>query len=56
MKLHAKILLGLLAGAITGVTVNLLTGGGPVTQRVVSLVTEPLGKMWLSALIMIVIR
>jgi DAACS family dicarboxylate/amino acid:cation (Na+ or H+) symporter len=55
MKLHAKILLGLLAGAITGVTVNLLTGGGPVTQRVVSLVTEPVGKMWLSALIMIVI-
>ncbi len=55
MKLHNKILLGLLAGAITGVTVNLLTGGGPVTQRVVSLVTEPIGKMWLSALIMIVI-
>lgn len=55
MKLHTKILLGLLAGAITGVTVNLLTGGGPVTQRVVSLVTEPMGKMWLSALIMIVI-
>ncbi len=55
MKLHTKILLGLLAGAITGVTVNLLTGGGPVTQRVVSLVTEPIGKMWLSALIMIVI-
>jgi len=55
MKLHTKILLGLLAGAVTGVTVNLLTGGGPVTQRVVSLVTEPVGKMWLSALIMIVI-
>ena len=44
MKLHTKILLGLLAGAVTGVTVNLLTGGGPVTQRVVSLVTEPVGK------------
>jgi DAACS family dicarboxylate/amino acid:cation (Na+ or H+) symporter len=55
MKLHTKILLGLLAGAVTGVTVNLLTGGGPLTQRVVSLVTEPVGKMWLSALIMIVI-
>ncbi len=55
MKLHTKILLGLLAGAATGVTVNLLTGGGPVTQRVVTLVTEPIGKMWLSALIMIVI-
>ena len=55
MKLHTKILLGLLAGAVTGVTVNLLTGGGPLTQRVISLVTEPVGKMWLSALIMIVI-
>jgi len=55
MKLHTKILLGLVAGAATGVAVNLLTGGGPETQRVVSLVTEPIGKMWLSALIMIVI-
>ncbi len=55
MKLHNKILLGLLAGAAAGVTVNLLTGGGPGTQRLVTLVTEPIGKMWLSALIMIVI-
>ncbi len=55
MKLHTKILLGLVAGAVVGVAVNLLTGGGPVTQRVVSLVTEPIGKMWLSGLIMIVI-
>jgi DAACS family dicarboxylate/amino acid:cation (Na+ or H+) symporter len=55
MKLHTKILLGLVAGAATGVTVNLLTGGGPATQRIVTLVTEPIGKMWLSALIMIVI-
>ena len=55
MKLHTKILLGLVAGAVVGVTVNLLTGGGAATQRVVSLVTEPIGKMWLSALIMIVI-
>jgi DAACS family dicarboxylate/amino acid:cation (Na+ or H+) symporter len=55
MKLHTKILLGLVAGATAGVTVNLLTGGGPATQRLVSLVTEPIGKMWLSALIMIVI-
>jgi DAACS family dicarboxylate/amino acid:cation (Na+ or H+) symporter len=55
MKLHTKIPLGLVAGATAGVAVNLLTGGGALTQRVVSLVTEPLGKMWLSALIMIVI-
>jgi DAACS family dicarboxylate/amino acid:cation (Na+ or H+) symporter len=55
MKLHTKILLGLVAGAAVGVAVNLATGGGPGTERVVSLVTEPIGKMWLSALIMIVI-
>jgi DAACS family dicarboxylate/amino acid:cation (Na+ or H+) symporter len=55
MKLHTKILLGLVAGAAVGVAVNLATGGGPATERVVSLVTEPIGKMWLSALIMIVI-
>jgi dicarboxylate/amino acid:cation (Na+ or H+) symporter, DAACS family len=55
MPLHTKILLGLVAGAVTGVTVNLLTNGGAITQRVVSLVTEPVGKMWLSALIMVVI-
>ncbi len=55
MKLHTKILLGLVAGAAAGVAVNLLTGGGPGTQRLVTLVTEPIGKMWLSALIMIVI-
>jgi DAACS family dicarboxylate/amino acid:cation (Na+ or H+) symporter len=55
MKLHSKILLGLVAGAVVGVGVNLATGGGPGTRRVVALVTEPIGKMWLSALIMIVI-
>lgn len=55
MKLHTRILLGLVAGAAVGVTVNLLTKAGPVTQKVVSLVTEPIGKLWLSALIMVVI-
>lgn len=55
MKLHTKILLGLVAGATVGVTTNLLTGAGPVTQKVVSFVTEPIGRLWLSALIMVVI-
>lgn len=55
MKLHTRILLGLVAGAAVGVTVNLLTNAGPITQKVVSLVTEPIGKLWLSALIMVVI-
>ncbi len=55
MPLHTRILLGLLAGAACGVTVNLAFGAGPATQRVVMLLTEPLGRMWLGALIMIVI-
>lgn len=55
MRLHTKILLGLLAGAAAGVAVNLLTDGGPGTQRFVSLVTEPVGRMWLASLIMVVI-
>ena len=55
MKLPTRILLGLVAGAAAGVTVNLATGGGPAVTGFVSLVTEPVGKMWLSALIMVVI-
>ena len=55
MPLHTKILLGLIAGAVVGVAVNLLTGGGAAVQRFVSLVTEPIGKMWLAGLIMVVI-
>jgi DAACS family dicarboxylate/amino acid:cation (Na+ or H+) symporter len=55
MKLHTKILLGLVCGAVVGVTTNLLTGAGPGTQKVVSLLTEPIGKIWLSSLIMVVI-
>jgi DAACS family dicarboxylate/amino acid:cation (Na+ or H+) symporter len=55
MSQPTRILLGLLAGAVAGVAVNLLTGAGPGTVRFVALVTEPIGKMWLSALIMVVI-
>ncbi|MGE5236059.1 MAG: dicarboxylate/amino acid:cation symporter [Acidobacteriota bacterium] len=55
MSLPTRILLGLLAGAVAGVALNLLTSAGPGTLRFVALVTEPIGKMWLSALIMVVI-
>jgi DAACS family dicarboxylate/amino acid:cation (Na+ or H+) symporter len=55
MQRHSRILLGLVAGAVAGVATNLLTGGGAGTRRFVALVTEPLGKMWLAGLIMIVI-
>ena len=55
MQLPNRILIGLVAGATAGVTVNLLTGAGPVTQKRRLVVTEPVGRMWLSALIMVVI-
>lgn len=55
MALHNRILLGLVAGAALGVTVNLATGGGAAVDGFVRNVTEPLGKMWLAALIMVVV-
>jgi dicarboxylate/amino acid:cation (Na+ or H+) symporter, DAACS family len=55
MPLHTRIMIGLLLGAVAGVAVNLATDGGPATQRFVSLVTEPIGRVWLNALIMVVI-
>jgi dicarboxylate/amino acid:cation (Na+ or H+) symporter, DAACS family len=55
MPLHTRILLGLVVGAAAGVTVNLATGGGHAVAGFVELVTEPIGTMWLSALIMVVI-
>ncbi len=55
MPRHQKILLGLVLGALLGTITNLLTNGGEGSRRFVSLVTEPIGKMWLSSLIMVVI-
>jgi DAACS family dicarboxylate/amino acid:cation (Na+ or H+) symporter len=55
MPLHIRILLGLVLGAVAGVTTNLVTHGGPLTEQFVGLVTEPIGKIWLSCLIMTVI-
>jgi DAACS family dicarboxylate/amino acid:cation (Na+ or H+) symporter len=52
--LHNKILIGLLAGAAVGVAANIIVGAENI-QGVVTNVTEPIGRMWLSALIMIVI-
>jgi len=55
MSHHPRILLGLLLGAVAGIATNIVTDGGESTQRFVSLVTEPAGRMWLSALVMTVI-
>jgi dicarboxylate/amino acid:cation (Na+ or H+) symporter, DAACS family len=55
MALHNRILLGLLGGAAVGVTVNLLVGPTPGLEWLLRNVTEPLGRVWLNALIMVVI-
>jgi DAACS family dicarboxylate/amino acid:cation (Na+ or H+) symporter len=54
MPLHTKIILGLIIGAAVGVATNLTIGSAKI-QGFVSMVTEPIGKMWLSSLIMVVI-
>jgi len=56
MKLHTKILLGLLVGAVVGVTANMLLGGG---HRLVDganrYVAGPIGQIFLRMLFMIVV-
>ncbi len=54
MALHSKILSGLILGAAVGVTVNLTIGSENI-QGFVGNVTQPIGRMWLAALIMVVI-
>ena len=55
MALHTKILIGLLTGAVLGVTANLTAGGSAGLERFIDLFTDPLGRIWLNALIMVVI-
>ena len=55
MALHTRILIGLLLGAATGVLLNLTAGGNPALQWVVARIAEPLGRVWLNGLIMVVI-
>jgi DAACS family dicarboxylate/amino acid:cation (Na+ or H+) symporter len=55
MPLHTRILIGLVGGAVTGVLVNLTAGGHATVETVISNVTDPFGRVWLNALIMVVI-
>ena len=55
MPLHKRILVGLLLGAIAGVATNILSQGGASAEWLVKNVTEPVGRMWLSSLIMVVV-
>ena len=55
MALQTKILLGLIVGVVSGITINILTDGAAGTEQFVSSVTEPIGRVWLNALMMLVI-
>lgn len=55
MALHNRILLALVVGATLGVVTNLAVGQGGAADGLVRNVTEPLGRMWLASLIMVVI-
>lgn len=56
MQLHTKILLGLVVGAIVGITANLTLGGDhPAVVWVNQYVAGPVGQIFLRMLIMIVV-
>jgi DAACS family dicarboxylate/amino acid:cation (Na+ or H+) symporter len=55
MALHNKILLGLVLGAVFGITANVFIGQTAGLEGFTSYVTDPIGRLWLNALIMVVI-
>ncbi|MFN3412780.1 MAG: dicarboxylate/amino acid:cation symporter [Thermoanaerobaculum sp.] len=55
MSLPNRILLGLVAGAASGMLAQTLVGNHEALNWIVANVTEPFGRMWLAALIMVVI-
>ncbi|MBA3948803.1 MAG: dicarboxylate/amino acid:cation symporter, partial [Acidobacteria bacterium] len=55
MKLHTKILLGLLVGLVLGVTANLTAGPGhPTIERINTWLAIPVGQVFLRMLFMVV--
>src|SRR6185295_4955573 len=56
MALHTRILIGLAVGVISGVSVNLIFGGDhPGVTKFIENVTQPIGQLFLSLLLMIVV-
>jgi dicarboxylate/amino acid:cation (Na+ or H+) symporter, DAACS family len=54
--LHTRILIGLLAGVVAGVTVNMVAGGNNArVVWVITNITEPVGQLFLRLLLMIVV-
>lgn len=50
-----RILIGLLAGLVLGLLAKFLAGGHPWLEMAIRNAIEPLGRMWLASLIMVVI-
>src|SRR5687767_3444281 len=55
MKLHARMLVGLVGGAACGVAAHFLWRDAPALVSVVRYVTEPAGKLFIRLLFMLVI-
>ena len=55
MKLHTKILIGLVLGAVAGVTVNMTVGAAPWVEWINTYVAGPVGQVFLRLLFMVVV-
>lgn len=55
MKRHTKIFIGLISGAVLGVASNFLFSNEPFLETVQTYISDPLGKIFLNLLIMMVI-
>jgi DAACS family dicarboxylate/amino acid:cation (Na+ or H+) symporter len=55
VPLHTRILLGLVLGAAAGLALNLGAAGNQALEWIITRVAEPLGRVWLNGLIMVVI-
>jgi dicarboxylate/amino acid:cation (Na+ or H+) symporter, DAACS family len=54
--LHTRILIGLVAGVVAGISVNAVVGGNnPTVTWIISNITEPVGQLFLRLLLMIVV-
>jgi dicarboxylate/amino acid:cation (Na+ or H+) symporter, DAACS family len=54
--LHTRILIGLVAGVVAGISANAIVGGNnPTVTWVISNITEPVGQLFLRLLLMIVV-
>jgi DAACS family dicarboxylate/amino acid:cation (Na+ or H+) symporter len=55
LPLHSKILIGLVVGAASGITVNLVVGSHPAVDWTVRNITYPVGQVFLRMIFMVVI-